>query len=43
VPAVVLKGRPVPRRRIEERMKALHVRGVSIAVIRNYEIDWAKG
>lgn len=43
MPAVVLKGRPVPRYTLEERMKALHVRGVSIAVIRNYEIDWAKG
>ncbi len=43
MPAVVLKGRPVPQYTIEERMSALHVHGVSIAVIRNYEIDWAKG
>jgi len=43
MPSVVLKGRPVPRYTLEERMKALKVRGVSIAVIRNYDIDWAKG
>ncbi len=28
---------------IQERMIALNVRGVSIAVIQNYEIEWAKG
>lgn len=43
MPAVVLKGRPTPRHTIEERMKALNVNGVSIAVIRNYEIEWTKG
>ena len=42
-PTVVLKGRPVPRHTIEERMKALNVPGLSVAVIRNYEIEWAKG
>jgi len=42
-PAIVLKGRPVPQHTIQERMKALNVHGVSIAVIRNYEIEWAKG
>jgi CubicO group peptidase (beta-lactamase class C family) len=42
-PAVAVKGRPVPRYTIEERMKALKVSGVSVAVIQNYEIDWAKG
>ncbi len=40
---VVVKGQPVPHFRIEDRMKALNVRGVSVAVIDNYEIDWAKG
>jgi CubicO group peptidase (beta-lactamase class C family) len=39
----VLKGRPVPRYTIEERMRALNVRGISIAVIDDYKIDWAKG
>lgn len=28
---------------IEERMKAYGVKGVSIAVINNYQLDWAKG
>jgi CubicO group peptidase (beta-lactamase class C family) len=39
---VVVKGRPVARHTIEERMKALNVPGVSVAVIRNYKIEWAK-
>jgi CubicO group peptidase (beta-lactamase class C family) len=43
MPEVIVKGRPVPRHTIEERMKALNVPGVSVAVIRNYEIEWAKG
>jgi CubicO group peptidase (beta-lactamase class C family) len=43
MPPVVLKGLPVPQYTIEERMSALHVHGVSIVVIRNYEINWAKG
>jgi CubicO group peptidase (beta-lactamase class C family) len=42
-PAVVVKGQPVPRHTIGERMKALDVNGLSLAVIRNYEIEWAKG
>ena len=43
LPAVVLKGRPVPHYKIADRMKALHVHGASVAVINNYEIEWAKG
>ena len=43
MPPVALKGRPIPRFTLEQRMKALHVRGVSIAVIQNYEVEWAKG
>ena len=35
MPPVVLKGRPAPRLTIEERMKALTVNGVSIAVIQD--------
>jgi CubicO group peptidase (beta-lactamase class C family) len=42
-PTVVVKGRPVPRSTIDERMQALHVRGVGIAVIQNYAVEWAKG
>jgi CubicO group peptidase (beta-lactamase class C family) len=41
--AVTVKGRPAPKHTIEARMKALNVNGVSVAVIRNYEIEWAKG
>lgn len=43
LPGVIIKGRPAPRQTIQERMKALNVNGVSVAVIRNYEIEWAKG
>jgi CubicO group peptidase (beta-lactamase class C family) len=43
MPGVMVKGRPVPRYTIQERMKALNVNGVSLAVIQNYEIGWAKG
>src|SRR5690349_3524532 len=39
LPAVVIKGRPVPHYRISDRMKALSVRGASVAVIDNYEIE----
>ncbi|MGA3040735.1 MAG: serine hydrolase domain-containing protein, partial [Bryobacteraceae bacterium] len=28
---------------LDKRMQALHVRGVSIAVIQNYQVEWAKG
>lgn len=42
-PRVVLKGRPVPRYTIEQRMRELKAHGVSIAVVNNYEIEWAKG
>jgi CubicO group peptidase (beta-lactamase class C family) len=43
MPPVVLKGRPAPRYAIQDRMKALKVNGVGLAVIQNYEIAWAKG
>ena len=40
---VAVKGRPIPRFTIDQRMQALHVRGIGIAVIQNYEVEWAKG
>jgi CubicO group peptidase (beta-lactamase class C family) len=43
LPPVVMKGQPVPRHTIAVRMKALNVNGVSITVVNNYEIEWAKG
>lgn len=42
-PRLAVKGRPVPRYTIQERMKAMNVNGVSLAVIEHYEIAWAKG
>lgn len=43
LPTVVIKGHPLTRSTIAERMQALHVRGIGIAVIQHYEIEWAKG
>lgn len=40
---VVLAGQPVPRYAIEERMRALSTPGVSVAVMHNGAIEWAKG
>jgi CubicO group peptidase (beta-lactamase class C family) len=43
LPAVVVQGRADQGVRLEERMRALNVPGVSIAVINNGAIEWAKG
>lgn len=42
-PAVEIKGRPPVRARLVDEMRAKHVPGVAIAVIRHGKIDWAKG
>lgn len=42
-PWVRFEGRPVMRFNLEERMKAHEINGVSIAVIRNYKVEWSKG
>ena len=42
IPAVRVKGRTTPKS-IAVRMEQDHVPGVSVAVINNYEIEWAKG
>src|SRR5437870_3766676 len=42
VPAVRVKGRTTPGK-IADRMEQVHVPGVSVAVINDYEIEWAKG
>jgi CubicO group peptidase (beta-lactamase class C family) len=42
-PAVALHGKPVPTTPLLEEMRRLHVPGVSIAVIRDGKIAWAKG
>jgi CubicO group peptidase (beta-lactamase class C family) len=41
IPVVRIKDRAPGQ--IEERMKQLHVPGVSVAVINHYQIEWAKG
>lgn len=43
LPAVLIKGEPVTTMKLDERMKFYHVKGVSIAVINNGKIEWAKG
>jgi CubicO group peptidase (beta-lactamase class C family) len=42
-PPVVYGGTELPNWKIEDRMKVHQVKGLSIAVIRNGKIDWAKG
>ena len=42
-PAVSLAGAPVATRTLVEEMKRLHVPGVSVAVIKDGEIAWARG
>jgi CubicO group peptidase (beta-lactamase class C family) len=43
LPAVLVKGDPVEGAKLADRMAALHVPGVSIAVIHDGEIEWARG
>jgi CubicO group peptidase (beta-lactamase class C family) len=42
-PAVALAGKPVPTATLADEMQRLHVPGVSIALIRNGQIAWARG
>jgi CubicO group peptidase (beta-lactamase class C family) len=39
----VIFGDSIPKMNIEKRMKETGIQGLSIAVIRNYKIEWAKG
>jgi CubicO group peptidase (beta-lactamase class C family) len=41
-PAVVY-GDTVPSLNLEQQMKKYNIRGLSVAVIKDYKIDWAKG
>lgn len=43
LPPIVISGRPVSTMTLAERMKALKVPGVSIAVITGDAVEWAKG
>ena len=42
-PAVMVKGDPNPVTKLADRMAALHVPGVGIAVIHDGQIEWARG
>ena len=43
LPGIIVTGRPLPARSLAERMAALKVPGVSVAVIDDDKIAWAKG
>lgn len=42
-PGIVIKGQAASKMSLADRMEAYKVPGVSIAVINNFEIEWAKG
>jgi CubicO group peptidase (beta-lactamase class C family) len=43
LPAILVKGRPTQGTTLTARMAALHVPGISVALIHNGKIEWAKG
>ena len=43
VPSVPVDGKPVRLTTLQRRMTELHVPGISISVVHNGKIDWAKG
>src|SRR5579863_3248554 len=43
LPEVLVKGEPAATTKLADRMAALHVPGVSVAVIHNGKIEWARG
>jgi len=43
LPGIVIAGRPAPERALAARMAALKTPGVSVAVINDGAIEWAKG
>ena len=43
LPDNVIKGQPLPQMKLVDRMKYYETPGVSIAVINNYKIEWARG
>jgi len=43
LPAVIIKDAPHQTHTLSERMASMHVNGVSIAVIHNGQIEWARG
>jgi hypothetical protein len=43
LPAIVLKGETPPRMSLNERMKFYRTPGVSVAVINDGKVEWARG
>lgn len=43
LPGIVIAGRPVPQNALADRMAALKVPGVSVAVVNDGAVEWAKG
>lgn len=43
LPRVLIEGEPIQKTKLEDRMAELRVPGVSIAVIHNGKIEWARG
>src|SRR5438445_13798498 len=43
LPDNVIKGQPLPQMKLVDRMKYYGTPGVSIAVINNFKIEWARG
>ncbi|PIE35817.1 penicillin-binding protein 4 [candidate division KSB3 bacterium] len=43
LPVFAVKGQPLPRMNLEDRMRQYHVPGVSLAVIVNNKLAWAAG
>ena len=43
IKAVIIEDHPVEKNRILDRLEYHHVPGVSIAVINNFKIEWARG
>ena len=42
-PSVIVRGEPIATTKLADRMSALHIPGVSIAVIHDGKIEWARG
>jgi CubicO group peptidase (beta-lactamase class C family) len=42
-PSVIVRGEPIATTKLADRMAALHVPGVSITVIHDGKIEWARG
>ena len=43
LPPVLVRGEPIQSTRLVDRMAALHVPGVSVAVIHEGKLEWARG